>query len=59
MAMARNRATPLPVALSAVAELGPGELRGLVQDPKVPEGVRKAVIGLLKKRDNILGETVL
>lgn len=59
MAMARNPSTPLPVALSAVAELGPGELKGLAGDPKVPEGVRNGVLGLLRKRDNTLGETVL
>ncbi|MEN8163284.1 MAG: hypothetical protein ABFS37_04080 [Acidobacteriota bacterium] len=59
MAMARNRSTPLPVALSALAELGPGELRGLAEDPGLPEGVRNGVLGLLKKRGNILGKTVL
>ncbi len=59
MAMARNRSTPFPVALSAVAELGPGELTGLVRDPKVPEGVRKGALALLKKRGNTLGETML
>lgn len=59
VAMARNRSTPLPVALSAVAELGPGELRALAKDPGLPEPVRNGVLGLLKKRGNILGKTVL
>ncbi|RLE23156.1 MAG: hypothetical protein DRJ61_04970 [Acidobacteria bacterium] len=59
MAMARNPSTPLPVALSAVAELGPGELKGLVEDPGLPENVRVGVLGLLKKRGNILEKTVL
>ncbi len=57
--MARNPSTPLPVALSAVAELGPGELKGLVEDPGLPENVRVGVLGLLKKRGNILEKTVL
>lgn len=59
VAMARNRSTPLPVALSAVAELGPGELKALAKDPGLPEEVRKGVLGLLKKRGNILEETML
>ncbi|RLE28129.1 MAG: hypothetical protein DRJ65_00555 [Acidobacteria bacterium] len=59
VAMARNRSTPLPVALSAVAELAPGELKALAEDPGLPEGVRKGVLGLLKKRGNILEKTVL
>lgn len=59
MAMARNRSTPLPVALSALAELGPGELRGLAQDPRVPERVKEGVVRLLRKRGNTLAETVL
>jgi len=59
MAMARNRTTPLPVALSALAELGPGELKGLAQDPGLPKGVRDGVLRLLKKRGNILEKTVL
>ena len=59
LAMARNPSTPLPLALSAVAELGPGELKGLARDPGVPEGVRNGVLGLLGKRGNILVETVL
>lgn len=59
MAMARNRSTPLPVALSALAELGPGELKGLARDPRVPERVREGVVRLLRKRGNTLAETVL
>lgn len=59
MAMARNRSTPLPLALSALAELGPGELKGLAQDPGVPEGVREGVVRLLRKRGNTLAETML
>lgn len=59
IAMARNQSTPLPVALSAVAELGPGELKGLAEDPRLPAGVRNGVLALLRKRDNILEKTVL
>lgn len=59
IAMARNQSTPLPVALSAVAELSPGELRGLAEDPRLPDGVRNGVMSLLKKRGNILEKTVL
>ncbi len=59
VAMARNPSTPLPMALSAVAELGLGELRGLANDPGLPEEVRNGVLGLLKKRGNIMEETVL
>jgi len=59
VAMARNRSTPLPVALSAVAELGPGELRALAKDPGLSNDVRNGVLGLLNKRGNILEETVL
>ena len=59
MAMARNPLTPLPVALSAVAELGRSELKRLAEDPGLSESVRTGVLGLLKKRGNILGETVL
>lgn len=59
MAMARNPSTPLPFALSAVAELGPGELKGLAEDPGLPKNVRIGVLGLLRKRGNILEKTVL
>mgnify|MGYP001820426998 CR=1 FL=1 len=59
IAMARNRSTPLPIALSALAELGPGELQRLAKDPGVPPGVRDGVMRLLRKRGNTLAETVL
>ncbi len=59
MAMARNPLTPLPVALSAMAELRPSELKDLCDGPKLPQGVQKGALRLLKKRGNILEETVL
>jgi len=59
LAMARNSSTPLPLALSALAELGPGELADIANDRMVPKRVREAASALRKKRGNILGKTVL
>ncbi len=50
MAVARCPTTPLPLAFSAVAELGPGELRQLVADAKVPVAVREGAGRLLERR---------
>lgn len=50
LALARSRSTPLPIALSALAEFGPGELKSLIGDPAVPARVREAAAGLLKRR---------
>jgi hypothetical protein len=59
LAMARNASTPLPLALSALAELGPSELKSVADDRVVPKRVRDAALALLKKRGNILGEKLL
>lgn len=59
LAVARSPATPVPVALSAIAELGTNELTQLARDPKISAPVREAVRGLLRRRGNTLGETVL
>ncbi len=50
MAIARCVGAPLPLALSALAELGPGELRQLIADPRVPNAVREGAKSLLERR---------
>lgn len=49
-ALARNQATPLPLALSALAELGRHELEGIQNDSGVPEKVREAASNLIRRR---------
>ncbi len=49
-AIVRNRHTPLPVALSALADMGRLELRALADDPAVPESVRRNAEALISRR---------
>ena len=46
MAIARNRAAPLPIALSAMAQLAPGELLDIAEDRTVDARVRRAASAL-------------
>lgn len=50
-AMARCKRTPLPLALSALAELGLHELRDITLDASAPAEVRDAALQLIKKRE--------
>jgi len=50
MVLARNPATPLPLALSALAELGLKELETIRSDRATPERVRDAATDLMKRR---------
>ena len=59
MAIARAPTAPLPLAFSALAELGPGELRQLVADVKVPHAVREGARRLLERRCGQTEEKVL
>ncbi len=49
-ALARHAGTPLPLALSALAELGLHELEEIRSDRVVPEQVRDAAAGLILRR---------
>lgn len=46
LAIARNKGAPLPIALSAMAQLGAAELDEIAKDPTVDEKIRNAATAL-------------
>lgn len=47
--LACNKNAPLPLALSALVELGPMQLRRIAERPGVPESVREAALALSER----------
>ncbi len=48
-AIITSPSAPIPLALSLLVELGPGEIRSILEYPKLRDGVRRAATSLLER----------